>query len=142
MVVIAIALGVGLGIGLNKGGGDNPPPASTPALPPSSNNPNATGGTFWKPTVGETWQIVLLTPLDNTTTNASVYDVDLFTNPTSTFQNLKSMGRKVICYFSAGSYEPNRPDSNNFTAADKGHGVDGWPGEFWLNTSSPTSAIS
>ncbi|KAH8782153.1 putative endo alpha-1,4-polygalactosaminidase [Hyaloscypha finlandica] len=137
VVVIAIALGVGLSIGLNQGGGDNPPTASTPTLPPSFNNPNATGGTFWKPAVGETWQIVLLTPLDNTTTNASVYDVDLFTNPTSTFQNLQSMGRKVICYFSAGSYESNRPDSNNFTAADKGHGVDGWPGEFWLNTNSP-----
>jgi hypothetical protein len=138
VLVIAIALGVGLGVGLNQGGGDdNSPPASAPTLPPSASNPNATGGTFWKPTAGESWQIVLDYTLNDTSVNASVYDIDLFTNPTSTFQNLQSMGRKVICYFSAGSYEPGRPDSNNFTAADKGKGLDGWPGELWLNTSSP-----
>lgn len=75
--------------------------------------------------------------LNDTSVNASVYDIDLFTNPTSNFQGLQSMGHKVICYFSAGSYEPGPPDSNNFTTADIGQGLDGWPGEFWLNTSSP-----
>jgi len=137
VLIIAIALGVGLGVGLNEGGNDNSSSSSIGPLPPPSTNPNATNGTFWHPTAGMTWQIVLETALDNSTVNASVYDIDLFTNPTSTFRNLQSMGRKVICYFSAGSYEPGRPDSGNFTAADKGHGLDGWPGEFWLNTSSP-----
>lgn len=42
----------------------------------------------------------------------------------------------MICYFSAGSYESNRPDSGNFTASDKGKELDGWPGEYWLNTKS------
>jgi hypothetical protein len=44
--------------------------------------------------------------------------------------------KRVICYFSAGSYEPNRPDSADFTAADKGSELDGWPGEYWLDTTS------
>jgi hypothetical protein len=104
---------------------------------PISNNTNATSGTFWKPTVGEKWQIVLDTALDNSTVSASVYDIDLFTNPVSTFATLHAMNRSVICYFSAGSYEPGRPDSSNFTASDKGKELDGWPGEYWLNTSSP-----
>jgi len=134
ILIIAIALGVGLGVGLNEGGSSSPA-TSTPSTP--SSNPNATSGTFWKPTVGETWQIVLENALDNTTFNASVYDIDLFTNPASTFANLHAMNRSVICYFSAGSYEPGRPDSDNFTASDKGKELDGWPGEYWLNTSSP-----
>jgi len=33
----------------------------------------------------------------------------------------------------AGSYEPGRPDSSMFPASLKGSGVDGWPGEFWLD---------
>jgi Glycoside-hydrolase family GH114 len=54
--------------------------------------------------------------LNDTSVNASVYDIDLFTkppsHPTSTFQNPQSMGLKIICYFSGGSHEPGRPDSN------------------------------
>jgi hypothetical protein len=42
----------------------------------------------------------------------------------------------VICYFSAGSYEPGRPDSGDFKKEDMGAGLDGWPGEKWLKLSS------
>jgi hypothetical protein len=33
----------------------------------------------------------------------------------------------------AGSYEPGRPDSADFPPALKGNGVQGWPGELWLD---------
>lgn len=42
----------------------------------------------------------------------------------------------MICYFSAGSYEPNQPDSSQSTASGKGKELDGWPGEYWLDTKS------
>ncbi|KAH8591154.1 glycoside hydrolase superfamily, partial [Bisporella sp. PMI_857] len=90
----------------------------------------------WKPTAGTTWQIELLYALNDTSANVSVYDIDLFDNPTTTIDTLHSQGRRVVCYFSAGSYEDKRPDSQNFTSKDKGKELDGWPGEYWLNTSS------
>jgi hypothetical protein len=141
VIILGIGLGVGLGIGLNESSGSNPSspsstPSSSPTLP-TSNNTNATSGTFWAPQAGATWQIVLEYPLNDTSYPASVYDIDMFDNPVSTIQNLHSVNRSVICYFSAGSYENWRPDADNFTAADYGKELDGWPGEYWLNTSSP-----
>jgi len=138
LLVLAIGLGVGLGVGLTQGGGSgsqpsaSPTPTSTPSPTPPSNN----SGPIWKPTVGTTWQIVLEYALNDTSPNVSVYDIDLFDNPTSTIDQLHALNRKVICYFSAGSYEPDRPDSGNFTSSDKGKELDGWPGEYWLKTSS------
>lgn len=135
ILVLATSLGVGLGIGLSGGSGSNsssPTPSSTPSLSPPSN----TTGAFWQPPAGTSWQIVLQTPLSDTSLDVSVYDVDLFDNPASTFDLLHASSKRVICYFSAGSYEPNRPDSANFTDDDKGTELDGWPGEYWLDTTS------
>ncbi|KAL2076104.1 hypothetical protein VTL71DRAFT_1047 [Oculimacula yallundae] len=135
LLIIAIALGVGLGVGLTRhhggGGGDDSP------QPPPVNNTNATEGTFWRPEANTSWQIVLQYALNDTTPDVAVYDIDLFTNPKSTIDNLHSLGRKVICYFSAGSYEDFRPDSKSFKKEDYGKGLDGWAGEWWLNVSSP-----
>jgi hypothetical protein len=133
LVIIAIALGVGLGIGLSSG--DNSGGSTTP-IPTPSNNTNATTGTFWRPAAGASWQIVLYYPLNDTSTDAQIYDIDLFNNNASTIAALHAQNRRVICYFSAGSYEDFRPDSSQFTAADKGKELDGWPGEYWLNTKS------
>jgi hypothetical protein len=73
----------------------------------------------------------------DTTYNADVFDVDLFDTPVSTITTLHTNGKKVICYFSAGSYENWRRDQAEFLPSDKGNPLDGWPGEWWLNTSSP-----
>jgi len=138
LLVIAIGLGIGLGVGLtqNSGSGSGPAsPSNTPIptpFPPSNNS-----GPIWKPSAGTTWQIVLQAPPTDTSLNVAVYDIDLFDNPASTFQLLHAGSKRVICYFSAGSYEPGRPDSGNFTASDKGKELDGWPGEYWLDTNSP-----
>jgi len=133
LLILAIGLGVGLGVGLTEGSGGESPP-STP-LPPN-NNTNATSGTFWRPPAGTSWQIVLQNPPTDTSLNVSVYDIDLFDNNASAISTLHSQNRKVICYFSAGSYEPNRPDSGQFVKSDYGKELDGWPGEHWLDTNS------
>lgn len=136
---LAIALGIGLGIGLTRGSsssgssGSSPPGAPTP---PANNTNATTPGSFWRPHAGSSWQIVLEYVVNDTSDAASIYDIDLFDNPPSTIQALHALNRSVICYFSAGSYENFRPDSDEFQKSDYGKELDGWPGEFWLNTNS------
>lgn len=140
IIVLAIALGVGLGVGLNHGDDDDD---NSPSSPTSTSEPlPPTNGSIWQPKVAATWQIVLLQPLQIDSSNPSitpdvdVYDIDLFDNPKDTFDALHKLGKKVICYFSAGSYEGNRPDSSSFLKSDKGNELDGWPGEYWLQLNS------
>lgn len=65
--------------------------------------------------------------------NLSMVDIDLFDNSASTIQQIRALGVKVICYFSAGTYENWRPDANEFPKSIIKQGVDGWPGENWLD---------
>jgi hypothetical protein len=136
--VVILALGLGLGLGLTLGGGGNEDSSTLPSPVPTT----PANLKIWKPTVGQTWQIVLLQPITldpaatSVTPNVDIYDIDLFTNNQSTIDALHRMGKKVICYFSAGSYEPNRPDSNQFKEKDQGKGLEGWPGERWLKLDS------
>jgi hypothetical protein len=51
------------------------------------------------------------------------------TRDASQIAALHGAGRKVICYFSAGSYESGRPDSGQFPPAAIGRVMDGWPDE-------------
>lgn len=89
------------------------------------------------PSAGTTWQIELLKPLNDTSADVEVYDIDLFDNNASIIDTLHSLDRKVICYFSAGSYENWRPDASSFDDADLGDTLEGWSNEKWLNISSP-----
>lgn len=105
-----------------------PAPAPTPAPAPAPGN-------WWKPTADLTWQWQLSGTL-NTSYNAAVYDLDLVDTSAVTIAQLKAAGRRVVCYFSAGSSEDWRPDYARFTAADKGLALDGWAGEKWLDIRS------
>ena len=113
-------------------GGDHP--ASTveeidPALPPVET------GTWYRPGVATTWKWQLLGVV-NTTHDVDVYDIDLFDVPASLIAELHADGRRVICYFSAGSYEEFRPDANRFLPAERGKTLDGFPDEQWLDIRS------
>jgi endo-alpha-1,4-polygalactosaminidase (GH114 family) len=101
----------------------------------------------WQPAVGASWQIVLSNSIElgNSAavapSNVGIFDIDLFDNTAqgtdgSRIAALHSQGKKVICYFSAGTYEPGRPDSNKFKSADLGKELPDWPGEKWLKLSS------
>lgn len=89
----------------------------------------------WVPSVADTWQWQLSGTL-NTGYAVTVYDVDLFDTPQATIDALKAAGRRVVCYFSAGSSESWRADFAGFAATDLGNPLDGWPGERWLDTRS------
>ena len=93
--------------------------------------------TTWQPAPGTHWQIVLEDALSDTSLNVPIYDIDLFTNPMETINTLHGLNRKVIWYFSAGTYEDFRPDSKIFLPSDIGEPLANWPGEWWLDTSSP-----
>ena len=92
-------------------------PGLTLGLTLPHNEIEARQSDYWKPTAGQSWQIVLNNPIkiptnaQATTPNVDVFDIDLFTTPQAQIDNLHRLGKKVICYFSAGSYEPYRDDS-------------------------------
>ncbi len=93
--------------------------------------------------VGQKFQIIL-SSIPNLTASpkvvpgdAPVFDIDLFDTDADTIAGLKSQGKTVICYFSAGTYEPWRPDAGNFTDSDKGQSLaPEWPDEYWLRTNN------
>ncbi len=93
----------------------------------------------WQPAEGATWNIKLLSPIASPSTvnrTISVWDIDLFDNTATAIKTMHGRGARVICYFSAGSYEDWRPDAASFKPADLGEDLDGWPGEKWLNIRS------
>ncbi len=73
----------------------------------------------------------------NMSYDVEVYDIDLFEVPGTWIIQLHDAGRKVICYFSAGSYEDFRPDANRFQADELGNTLGGFPDERWLDIRSP-----
>lgn len=90
---------------------------------------------WYSPAAGVTWQWQLQGSV-NTSYNVTIYDIDLFDSSTTFIASLQAQGRKVICYFSAGSYENWRSDAADFDNSDLGNDVDGWPNEQWLNINS------
>ncbi|KAJ4012634.1 hypothetical protein NW752_008347 [Fusarium irregulare] len=116
--------------------------ASAGAFNPRASTPKRK--TLWKPEAGTKWEIILsevfklpkggASKLDST---VPVYDLDLFENEKSTFSAMQKAGKRVICYFSAGSWENWRDDKDEFPKKDLGKTMDGWPDEKWVNISSP-----
>ncbi|TMW60663.1 hypothetical protein Poli38472_000705 [Pythium oligandrum] len=90
---------------------------------------------WWKPTPGTSYQIQLQGDLD-LSYNVSMYDIDLFDTPESTIDELRERGIKVICYFSAGTYETWRPDKDNFTTDMYGKELPDWENEFYVDTTN------
>ena len=78
-----------------------------------------------------TWQWQLTGTIDQTV-DAKLYDIDLFDTDAAVIRSLKSKGKIVICYFSAGSYENWRSDAGSFPASVLGRS-NGWVGEKWLD---------
>lgn len=110
-------------------------PAESPAEQStvSTSLPVSSGHTEWyRPQVGDTWQWQLSGEVDSSY-EVDVYDVDLFDVPASKIAALQADGRRVICYFSAGSSEDWRDDFGEFAGAVQGEPLDGWEGERWLD---------
>jgi hypothetical protein len=100
-------------------------------VPPSS----PTSGTEpdrWVPPAQVLWQWQLTGELD-LGVEAEMYDVDLFTTSAADVAELHRLGRRAICYLSAGTLEPWRPDAAAFPADVVGEPLEDWPDERWLD---------
>lgn len=106
------------------------PPSTAPATPSPTQTP------WWSPLPGTDWQWQLHGILD-TTVSAPVFDIDGQTTSAETVAALKARGIRVICYFSAGSAEPDRPDAAAFPPAAIGKQLLDWPRERWLDVRNP-----
>jgi hypothetical protein len=105
----------------------------------NTTNPPVTTGDWYRPVPGTTWQWQLQVAQGQTLNisyDVEIYDIDLFDTPASLIEQLHADGRKVICYFSAGSWEDFRSDKDDFDSAAIGNELDGWPGEKWLDVRS------
>jgi hypothetical protein len=94
---------------------------------------------WWQPQKGlKWWWQIENTATLSTNLAVDVYDVDLFEGQdTGKIAALKTAGYKVICYFSAGTYEPFRPDAtalfaNNGQAIIAGSSLPQFSEEAWL----------
>ncbi|KAL4442224.1 hypothetical protein ABPG74_009242 [Tetrahymena malaccensis] len=80
-----------------------------------------------------TFQYQLQGTIDSSV-NAQVYFIDLFDGiKQGAIQKLKSLGKVVFCYYSAGSYEDFRPDANSFPKSIIAGQYAGYPNEWWLD---------
>jgi hypothetical protein len=108
-----------------------PRPTDTP-VPTNTPEPTPTPGNWWVPPQRTTWQWQLTDlPVDQSY-DVDMYDIDIFDNDASVVASLHAQGRKVIGYFSAGSWEDWRPDAGQFPPEVLGND-NGWPGEKWLD---------
>ena len=90
--------------------------------------------TWYKPDLNSSWQWQLSGDV-NISYSVDIYDIDLFDSNSSLIASLQNDGKKVICYFSAGSYENWRDDKDDFPQDSLGLDMDGWAGEKWLDIS-------
>lgn len=106
------------------------PPSTGPV--PSAPAPSASGTAIWQPAPGLRlhWQ---LSSVPETPTPAAVVDLDLEDSSPAVIQRWQRAGSRVICYFSAGSWEDWRSDAQAFAPAVLGRDYDGWAGERWLD---------
>ena len=92
--------------------------------------------TRYQPGIDTTWQWQLQGTI-NDSYDVDVYNIDLFDTPVSKINSLHAQGRKVICYFSAGSYEAWREDAGDFPDEALGSKMDGWD-ERWIDIRNKT----
>ncbi|MGE4133834.1 MAG: endo alpha-1,4 polygalactosaminidase [Bdellovibrionales bacterium] len=106
-------------------------PGVDPTSPSKASAVFAPALTEFAPLESFYWQ---LSGTVKTSVRASIYDIDMEDNERSgLIGRLKARGTKVICYFSAGTYENWRSDASNFPSSALGRPLEDWPGERWLD---------
>lgn len=113
------------------------------ALTPSAGTPTepvVRDGERWVPSPDDTWQWQLEGDL-NLSYDVDVYDIDLFDTPASTIATLQAEGRRVVCYYSSGSWEEWRDDAGAFATEAIGDTLYGWEDERWLDVTHPSVRV-
>lgn len=101
---------------------------TTPAsVPSTSSTPQ-----HWTPPLAASWQIQYAGAID-TSLSVDIYNLDLFDTSPETIVNLHARGVKVMCYFSAGTFENWRPDADKFPTSILGNPLADSPDEQWLD---------
>eukprot|EP00833_Pecoramyces_ruminatium_P001041 jgi/Orpsp1_1/1175073/evm.model.c7180000052528.1 len=92
---------------------------------------------YWKPKPGLKWNWALGTkvseiPIENT--SYDVIDVDLYGVTKEIITKMHNNGKKVICYFSAGTYEVARKEAEGMLKVKNlvRNKMEGW-NEYWLD---------
>ncbi len=94
--------------------------------------PRFTPDTSW------TWQLLGDT---NTNYDVDVYVLDMFQQlEGDVIERLHAQNKQVICYFSAGTFEPWRPDAELFANVPMGGEHYAYESEIWLDVTSPETA--
>lgn len=88
--------------------------------------------TWWQPAPGTKMHIQYAGTID-ANLDVDAYNIDLEDTSQSKINQIKANNKKVICYFSAGSWENWRSDAAAFPASVKGNTMSGWPDEKWLD---------
>ena len=114
-----------------------PATATDPLAAETATEPVVRDGEPWLPTLDDTWQWQLEGEL-NLSYDVDVYDIDLFDTPASTISALQAEGRRVICYYSSGSWEEWRDDAGSFSPEALGDTLHGWEDERWLDVTHPS----
>jgi len=130
-VLVAAALALGLASCASAQPAD-PSGARAIATPPPTASASASAKRVWHPRPGISWQIQLQGKV-STRHAARVYEIDGLDNPASLVRALHAKGRRVICYFSAGTYEDFREDRDLIPASARGKPLKDFPDEQWLD---------
>jgi len=93
-------------------------------------------GSYWTPNIGDSFQWQLSDYPVDLSTEADIFDVDLFETTESTINELHKKERKVVCYINIGAWEEYRDDAADFPTGVIGNEYEGWEGENWLDISS------
>ena len=94
-------------------------------------------GAWKRPTVNASWTWQLQGPLV-TKYEVDWYVIDMFAALVpGVMERLRADGRSVLCYFSAGTFEPWRPDAHLFDEDALGPPHVGFPDELWLDPADP-----
>ncbi|MGB0848532.1 MAG: endo alpha-1,4 polygalactosaminidase [Thiolinea sp.] len=87
---------------------------------------------WYRPDVDVTWHWQLQGDIEQLH-DVDIYNIDLFDTSAKKISQLQEHGYKIICYFSAGSWEEWRADAKNYPKEAIGNALNNWKGEYWLD---------
>lgn len=90
---------------------------------------------IWQPSPDDRWAIQYSGELD-VPDGVDVIDVDMQETPASVIDDLHADGLEVVCYISAGSWEPYRDDADDYPEEILGESYEGWEDERWFDIRS------
>jgi hypothetical protein len=92
--------------------------------------------TIWQPSPSDRWHIQYTGSL-SVPDGVDVVNIDMEETSSSVIAGLHDDGIRVVCYLSAGSWEPYRSDASAFPDSILGNAYEGFEDERWFDIRSP-----